>query len=95
MVSNFLNKIDELTQNHSNINENIRCYLFGSFLINKIGFSDIDLLIVYKSSKSLNSLKTDLEYFELKYPIDITFLSEEEEKELDFINKVNAKRIKE
>jgi predicted nucleotidyltransferase len=93
MINDFLDKLKYLVKNHSDRNDEIKWYFFGSYLKCNPGLSDIDLLIVYKSEEKLPNLKTDLEQLELQYPLDITFLNENEEKELDFINTVNAVRF--
>lgn len=68
-------------------------YLFGSFLTSE-QYSDIDILIVYEDFEVLSLIKKIIfnEFSEL--PIHITSLKNSEEKELNFISKVNAILIK-
>ncbi|AYZ74615.1 nucleotidyltransferase domain-containing protein [Fusobacterium necrophorum] len=74
-----------------------RVYVFGSILKQDKHSNDIDLLLLYLNfssdiSKSINEIK---EYIEQKtvYPVDITALSFEEEKEIGFIDKLDKKYV--
>lgn len=89
MEMNILNKISELSER----NPSIKIYLFGSSLQIGLFQSDIDLLIVYNRPEEPMILRMKLKKIINKLPIDLIFLTQEEERELDFINKVNAKEI--
>lgn len=75
-------------------------YQFGSS-VEHTTYRDIDLLIVYrdcdktKQSCILALKKEIINYLSRKYQtdIDITILSESEERELDFLNKINYLKI--
>ena len=69
-------------------------YLFGSILKNKNVIYDIDLLILYESQDELLKKKNDLNQLSVYYPLDIYYMSLDEEIELDFINKVGAVQLK-
>lgn len=69
----------------------IKIYLFGSF--SKIRSKDIDLLLVYDANiVPIHNILSMRRYLFNKFSnlflilVDITVLSEEEEKELNFIN---------
>ena len=72
-----------------------RIYQFGSS-VNQVNFKDIDLLIIYKdceiwNQKEIIDFKRKVQnYLNEKYnvPIDITVLSETEEKELNFLQQI-------
>ena len=72
-----------------------RLYQFGSS-VNQVNFKDIDLLIIYKdceiwNQKEIIDFKRKVQnYLNEKYnvPIDITVLSETEEKELNFLQQI-------
>lgn len=73
-------------------------YLFGSALdINKFP-NDIDLLLIY--SKYSDKIKNDLSVIrsvlekENRLSVDLTVLSGEEEKDTNFINKLNQHYLK-
>lgn len=69
-------------------------YLFGSILKNKNVINDIDLLILYESQDELLEKKNKLNELSVYYPLDIYYMSLDEEIELDFINKVSAVKLK-
>jgi len=70
---------------------NNKCYLFGSLLQeNKKLKSDIDILILYKNENEPKIIREKLDPILLSFPIHITFLTYEEEIELNFIKTVNA-----
>lgn len=73
---------------------NIQCriYIFGSYLYSKT-WADVDFIIIYRDIKDIHKIKTI--YFNLlkDYPIDLTFMSMEEEKFYNFIQQTNAKII--
>jgi predicted nucleotidyltransferase len=69
-------------------------YLFGSILKNKNLINDIDLLILYESQDELLEKKRNLNELSIYYPLDIYYMSLYEEIELNFINKVTAKQLK-
>ena len=69
-------------------------YLFGSILKSKKNFYDIDILILYECKEELHQKKSDLEKLSIYYPLDIYYLTFEEEKELNFIDSVMAIPIK-
>lgn len=69
-------------------------YLFGSVLKNKNVINDIDLLILYESEDELLEKKSNLNELSVYYPLDIYYMSLDEELELNFINKVTALQLK-
>lgn len=79
--------------------DDIKMYLFGSFLTSK-NYNDIDILIVYKRKNICTNkiLKLRKRIFSVvnkqgNFPVDITLLTEEEEKELSFIEIEKAIKI--
>ena len=67
----------------------IRIFLFGSAIQYDVS-SDLDLLVVYRSSDALASARTTIEEIELIVPLDTIYASEKEEAELDFISHQRA-----
>ena len=86
------------------INENIekfsefeKVYVFGSILKKDKHPNDIDILLLYSSFsfnilKNISEIKVTIEQ-KTFYPVDITALSFEEEKEMGFIDKLDKKYI--
>ena len=70
-------------------NKDIHCYVFGSSLENP-SWSDVDILFTYTCDYQLNDLKIAIREVEEKYPMDLTFMTVDEEKELNFIEIVKA-----
>lgn len=73
-------------------------YLFGSIINEKRTPNDIDLLLIYKdfSSRLLIDLDKISTIFEQLYGLsfDLTVLSEYEEEEASFINRLNSNYLK-
>ncbi|WP_157977691.1 nucleotidyltransferase domain-containing protein [Staphylococcus epidermidis] len=74
-----------------------RIYVFGSYLTDKKNSNDIDIVIIYKYYSS--DFRKDLYKFKKKLsnlvnlPLDITALSEKEEKDVNFIDELNNNYI--
>lgn len=74
-----------------------KIYLFGSILYRNENINDIDILLLYEKFSA--SILTNINFIEMyiekkmQYPVDITALSFEEEKEIRFIDKLNKKYI--
>jgi len=83
-----------------NVKIRFKLYHFGSSLENKF-FNDIDLLLVYNNSEKNNQREllmlkrniTDYLYNQHHKNIDITVLSENEEKEKNFLEQIHYLRI--
>lgn len=73
-------------------------YLFGSIINEERMPNDIDLLLIYKefSSKLLSDLDNISTIFNQLYgfSFDLTILSENEEKELSFIMRLNSNYLR-
>lgn len=69
-----------------------RVYLFGS-VIDSDCYHDIDLLVIYETCPSKNETSLLIEQLSdlLNCPIDATFLSIDEERKLQFSNKIKEK----
>lgn len=67
-------------------------YIFGSYL-NSENWADLDILIIYKNYDDVAIIKEILFYSLLDIPLDLNFMTKEEEKYFNFINKTNAKQI--
>lgn len=95
-----LNKIEIINLIKENIDEFCvfeKVYVFGSILIKDKYSNDIDVLFLYSnfSSELIKSIYKFKVYIEKKtfYPVDITVLSFEEEKEIGFIAKLDKKYV--
>ena len=61
------------------------CYLFGSVLRRNSPNRDIDVLILYENWEDVALIRKRLEARQLERPLDLLFLTFEEEAELGFI----------
>ena len=61
-------------------------YLFGSLLREPLQAIDIDILILYRSDDTAETIRSELREVTLRFPIHLLFLSECEEAELHFID---------
>lgn len=70
---------------------NNQCYLFGSLLQeNKNLKSDIDILILYRNKNEPEIIREKLDPILLSFPVHIIFLTYEEERELNFLQRVTT-----
>lgn len=74
-----------------------KVYIFGSILGHDEYSNDIDILLLYSSfsSEIIEGINEIEQYIEQKtfYPVDITALSFEEERDIGFINKLDKKYV--
>jgi len=79
----------ELTRIANKVNKqvpNLSWYLFGSVIDQPKKANDIDLLVIYRNKSDPKIVRNGLYEVPPRYPLHITFLSENEEKELKFIS---------
>jgi predicted nucleotidyltransferase len=67
-------------------------YIFGSYLYTEC-WADIDILIVYKNYGDVTKLKEVFSRNLPHTPLDLNFMTQEEEKYFNFINQTNAQQI--
>lgn len=72
---------------------NCKFYLFGSFLNIEKAYGDIDILILYETPESIKSIRNDFQNINSHEIFHLMFLSNEEENEIKFVEKVNAIEI--
>jgi predicted nucleotidyltransferase len=68
----------------------IQIYAFGSILRKTNNISDVDIVIVYESEADLGNIKRVLESFGRMIPLDVLYMSFEEEIELNFLAQQRA-----
>mgnify|MGYP004535035659 CR=1 FL=1 len=90
--------IFQFNKNYCLFNDFTYVYLFGSALFSKRETNDIDILVIYKKySKEIRDEVINIEnmfYFNFKIPIDITVLSEDEEKQVCFLKRLKSNYLK-
>lgn len=92
------NNIINLIKQNMNLFEAFdEVYVFGSILDSEKYSNDIDILLLYSNFSygilaSISSIIKCIEHL-TSYPVDITALSFEEEKEVDFIGRLDKKYI--
>lgn len=67
-------------------------YLFGSYLYNE-NWADLDVLIIYKNYEDIPLIKEVFSRNLSNTPLDLNFMTEEEESFYNFINQSNAQKI--
>lgn len=67
-------------------------YLFGSYLYSE-NWADLDVLIIYKNYEDVSNIKETFSRSLLNTPLDLNFMTKEEEKYFNFINQTNAQQI--
>lgn len=73
--------------------DGITVYLFGSVLTQRYPQSDIDLLVIYRCTNSLKQCQLLLKELGREVPLDVTYMEENEEEELAFIEGQNCQKI--
>lgn len=67
-------------------------YLFGSYLYTD-NWADLDVLIIYKSYQDIPIIKDVFSKTFLNTPLDLNFMTKDEEKFYNFISHTNAQLI--
>lgn len=57
--------------------------------------SDVDVLVVYNAHADIGSIHNAVAPHTLRFPLDVTYMSEAEEREFDFIREQDAKLLSE
>ncbi|HIF9391827.1 TPA: nucleotidyltransferase domain-containing protein [Photobacterium damselae] len=79
----------ELKQRHLGI----KFYLFGSILQSGRITNDVDILVIYDGPEEPAHVREVLHDLSHRYPLDLYFMTNEEESDLDFINRTSAQLI--
>ena len=92
------NSVTSLLREHISLFSSFeRIYLFGSVLVSDIANNDIDILLIYidYSDKLLDALTSISDCLDKKTgkQIDLTVLSEREEKETNFLAKLKGQYL--
>ena len=72
---------------------NLQWYLFGSILTQPGVPKDIDILVIYDSEYSPNAVRKSLAELSLLAPLHLLFMTNDEEREFNFIESQNAKNF--
>lgn len=65
-------------------------FIFGSLLSDRETVNDIDVLVVYASTEGLSAIKCFLNQLGLRVPLDVTYMSAEEERGFQFVKQQGA-----
>lgn len=68
-------------------------YLFGSASTEASNASDIDLVIVCQSHAMADAIRRTIDVDQLKHPIHLSILTEEEEREIHFVERQRCVRV--
>lgn len=88
-----INALKNLENYISQVHPICKVYIFGSFLWSN-SWNDIDILIVYEEYHSCFAIKNFIISNFCDIPFDLLFLTSEEETNLSFIVKKNARQIR-
>lgn len=83
--------VTALKNNNYFLKSSAKIYIFGSLLWKKNAVSDVDIAVVSKSIFAQSSIKSVLHNLSFSFPLDVVYMSEIEERELDFL--ANQKAI--
>ncbi|MCU0351451.1 MAG: hypothetical protein MUF43_11615 [Flavobacterium sp.] len=89
MEININSEIKRISVKYSNY----AFYHFGSSTVTNKKCGDIDILIIYETPEYINSIRFDFKNIKTFEHFDLMFLSFDEEKELKFVEKVNAIKL--
>ncbi|WP_028300050.1 nucleotidyltransferase domain-containing protein [Oceanospirillum beijerinckii] len=68
-------------------------YIFGSILTKGALYSDVDILVIYHKDDDVQIIRYILNDLFYKIPVDLCFMTRQEERELKFIMRTNAINI--
>ncbi len=89
----MINEIIKLANKLECKGEILEWYVFGSFLHSPKKAKDLDILVIYENISSAKEARKSLGDILLRHPIDLIFMTREEEKQFDFIRTQYAKKI--
>lgn len=84
--------IDNLYRELQTLKIHCDIYLFGSYLYSD-NWADLDVLIIYRYYEDVPTIKKVFSKNLLHTPLDLNFMTNEEEKIYNFINQTNAQKI--
>jgi predicted nucleotidyltransferase len=86
----YFNEMHELCKDFEG---SLQWYIFGSATRKDTCAKDVDLLLISDSQVVLREARSKMVHFLNRNPIDLTIMSEDEERELSFIKRVGAQRL--
>lgn len=84
--------LKEKIEDFRTVNIDCSIYLFGSYLWSEL-WSDLDFIVIYKKYDDICLIKEFFFHKLNEIPLDITFMTMEEEKHFNFIKETKAKKI--
>ena len=86
MTQDVFSEIAALLRAEMPIIGQIKAYAFGSAVYNAAAANDVDLLVIYENADQPDLVRAVLSPVDLKMPLHLTFMLEEEEQETAFIS---------
>ncbi|NQU06107.1 MAG: hypothetical protein HQ568_08445 [Calditrichaeota bacterium] len=71
----------------------LKWYIFGSLLNDNKHHNDVDVLVIYRNTSDPEIIKAHLKDLSLLLPLDLVFMTAEEENELHFIETQKTTQI--
>ncbi|WP_090156184.1 nucleotidyltransferase domain-containing protein [Dyadobacter soli] len=71
----------------------VECYIFGSILKDSWNSNDIDILVLYQNEQHISIVRREMEETKTELPLHVSYLTYNEETELNFISRYGAKLV--
>ena len=89
----MINQVIQIANKFESRGEVLFWYLFGSYLRSPHTAKDLDILIIYEDIKSPKEVRLLLNSSSIKHPIDLIFMTKEEEEGFNFIEMQSAEQV--
>lgn len=92
-MSDIINSLIKVARHLDEEGHILSWYIFGSYLRIEKHAKDLDVLILYRHVQSPSIVRESLNNISLCYPLDLIFMTDDEERGFDFINQQQAKKL--
>ena len=92
-MSDVINSLIKVARNLDEEGHVLSWYIFGSYLRIEKHAKDLDILILYEHVQSPSIVRENLNNISLYHPLDLIFMTNDEEQGFDFINQQQAKKL--
>jgi len=92
-MSNIIHSLIKVARQLDEEGHVLSWFIFGSYLHLEKQAKDLDVLILYRLEQSPAIVRTSLNKISIHHPLDLIFMTDDEEREFDFINQQEAKKL--
>lgn len=92
-MSDVINSLIKVARHLDEEGHILSWYIFGSYLHTKKHSKDLDILILYRHVQSPSIVRKKLNNISLRYPLDLIFMTDDEERGFEFISQQQAKKL--